>query len=67
LTPKEVSTLATFIEQPAITPVAALAQLDVLDLQNIRMKLADPEEGKGYDAPASTFWSRSTGGSWHCS
>lgn len=32
-----------------ITIAEALARLDeVLDLSNVRMKLADPEEGKGY-------------------
>lgn len=38
------------IEQVTITPVTALARVDeVLDLTNVRRKLADPEEGKGYD------------------
>jgi hypothetical protein len=34
---------------PTLSPADALARLDVLDLRNVRMKLADPEEGKGYD------------------
>lgn len=33
----------------ALSPVEALARLDeVLDLSNVRMKLADPDEGKGF-------------------
>jgi hypothetical protein len=40
----------TISTQTAPTTDEALALLDeVLDLSNIRMKLADPEEGKGYD------------------
>lgn len=35
----------------ALSPQEALAELrDQLDLTNVRMKMADPEEGKGYSA-----------------
>jgi hypothetical protein len=44
---QEVPAMLSTVE--AVKPEQALDQLDaVLDLAGVRMKLADPEEGKGY-------------------
>ena len=41
--------MAIALDRPRVSASDALTRLEALDLSKIRMKLADPEEGKGYD------------------
>jgi hypothetical protein len=57
---------ALVIESPRLSADEALAKVSNIDLSMVRIKLADPDEGKAGPTPSSTSPSASTAASWRC-